>query len=107
MRGLGVRELAATIFNYTVGSGIFVLPAIAVLQLGSAAWAAYVLCAFVMALVVLVFAEAGSRVVITGGPYAYVGVALGPLAGFITGALLTVTDNTSGDSSNTLVYVAY
>ena len=35
-RELGTRQLAANIFNYTVGSGIFVLPAFAVLQLGTA-----------------------------------------------------------------------
>ncbi len=37
VRGLGVRQLAATIFNATVGSGIFVLPAVTYLQLGAAA----------------------------------------------------------------------
>ena len=66
-RELGVRQLAATIFNYTVGSGIFVLPAFAVLQLGSAAPFAYLTCAVVIGLVVLCFAEAGSRVSSTGG----------------------------------------
>ncbi|MBX6363733.1 MAG: APC family permease [Gemmatimonadetes bacterium] len=91
-RGLGVRQLAATIFNYTVGSGIFVLPALAVAQLGTAAPLAYLLCAVVMGLVVLVFAEAGSRVSATGGPYAYVETALGPLTGFVAGVLLSVND---------------
>ena len=33
-RELGTRQLAANIFNYTVGSGIFVLPAFAVALLG-------------------------------------------------------------------------
>lgn len=92
VRGLGVRQLAATIFNYTVGSGIFVLPALVVAQLGGAAPLAYLLCAVVMGLVVLVFAEAGSRVSATGGPYAYVETALGPLTGFVAGVLLCVND---------------
>lgn len=35
LRVLGVRQLATTIFNYTVGSGIFALPAIAVARLGA------------------------------------------------------------------------
>jgi APA family basic amino acid/polyamine antiporter len=96
VRALGVRELAATIFNYTVGSGIFALPAVAVARLGAAAPLAYVACAIVMMCVVLCFAEAGSRVSLTGGPYAYVEVALGPLAGFIAGALLLVTGLTAG-----------
>jgi amino acid transporter len=41
-----------------------------------------------MALIVLCIADAGSRVSLTGGPYAYIGVALGPYAGFISGVLL-------------------
>jgi APA family basic amino acid/polyamine antiporter len=91
VRALGVRQLTATIFNHTVGSGIFVLPALAVAQLGAAAPLAYLACAVVMALVVLIFAEAGSRVTITGGPYAYVEIGLGPLFGFATGILLAVS----------------
>jgi basic amino acid/polyamine antiporter, APA family len=96
VRALGVRELAATIFNYTVGSGIFALPAVAVARLGGAAPLAYIACALVMGCVVLCFAEAGSRVSQTGGPYAYVEVALGPLAGFVAGVLLIVTGITAG-----------
>jgi basic amino acid/polyamine antiporter, APA family len=96
VRALGVRQLAATIFNYTVGSGIFALPAIAVARLGGAAPLAYIACALVMACVVLCFAEAGSRVSRTGGPYAYVEVALGPLVGFVAGVLLLATGLTAG-----------
>jgi amino acid transporter len=90
-RELGVRQLAANVFNYTVGSGIFVLPAFAVLKLGSAAPLAYVTCAIVIGLVVLCFAEAGSRVAATGGPYAYVETALGPMFGFVAGCLVLST----------------
>ncbi|HEU4602981.1 MAG TPA: amino acid permease [Steroidobacteraceae bacterium] len=90
-RELGVRQLAANIFNYTVGSGIFALPAFAVLQLGSAAPLAYLTCAVVIGLVVMCFAEAGSRVDSTGGPYAYVETALGPFVGFVAGCLVLST----------------
>ena len=86
-RELGVRQLTAVIFNYTVGSGIFVLPAVVAGQLGPAAILAYLVCAFIMALSVLCFAEAGSRVSASGGPYAYVETAFGPLLGFVTGVL--------------------
>jgi len=41
-----------------------------------------------MACVVLCFAEAGSRVPLTGGPYAYVEAVFGPYVGFLTGMLL-------------------
>ncbi|HEX6559945.1 MAG TPA: amino acid permease [Longimicrobiales bacterium] len=92
VRGLGLRNLTANIFNYTIGSGIFVLPGIVAAALGPPALLAYLLCAFIIGLVVLVFAEAGSRVSVTGGPYAYVEVSLGAFCGLIAGILLCVTD---------------
>jgi basic amino acid/polyamine antiporter, APA family len=90
-RDLGTRQLAANIFNYTVGSGIFLLPGTAVAMLGSAAPLAYIACAIVIGLVVLCFAEAGSRVSATGGTYAYVETALGPMWGFVAGCLVLAT----------------
>jgi amino acid transporter len=102
-RGLGLRQLTAHIFNYTVGSGIFVLPAVAVAQLGNAAPLAYLVCACVMALVVMIFAEAGTRVTVTGGPYAYVEVALGPFFGFATGILLGAAELAAGGAIAALV----
>ncbi len=88
VRAMGVLGLAAGIVNVTIGGGIFRLPAGADAALGTGAAYAYVACAVVMALVVLCFAEAGSRVSLTGGLYAYVEVAFGPYVGFLTGALL-------------------
>jgi APA family basic amino acid/polyamine antiporter len=88
VRALGVRALAATIFNVIVGGGIFGLPSEAAQGLGSAAPIAYVVCAVAMGLIVLCFAEAGSRVSLSGGPYAYVEVALGGFVGFLSGVLL-------------------
>jgi amino acid transporter len=90
-RELGVRPFAANIFNYTVGSGIFLLPATAVMTLGTAAPLAYIACAVVIGLVVLCFAENGSRVAATGGSYAYVETALGPMFGFVAGCLVFTT----------------
>ena len=88
LRVLGVRQLATTIFNYTVGSGIFALPAIAVARLGAAAPLSYLVCMLSMGLTLLCIAEAGSRVSVTGGVYAYIEAALGPLIGFTAGVLL-------------------
>ncbi|HEX3158672.1 MAG TPA: amino acid permease [Gemmatimonadaceae bacterium] len=87
-RALGPRALAATIFNVTIGGGIFVLPAVVALGVGAAAPLAYVICAAAMGLIVLCFAEAGSRVSLTGGPYAYVESVFGPYVGFLAGVLL-------------------
>ena len=49
---------------------------------------AYIVCAVLMALIVCCFASAGSRVSLTGGLYAYVGVAFGPFVGFLAGVLV-------------------
>src|SRR5712671_5993246 len=87
-RVIGVRGLAAAIFNITIGAAIFVLPAHMAAGLGAAAPLAYLVCAVATALVALCIAEAGSRVPQSGGPYAYVGTALGPYAGFLCGVLL-------------------
>jgi amino acid transporter len=87
-KSLGVRELTANIITITIGGGVFLLPAIAAKALGSAAWLAYVISAVVFALVVACFAEAGSRVQLSGGPYAYVGQAFGPFWGYMTGVLV-------------------
>src|SRR3954464_3222061 len=88
LRELGVWGLAASIVNITIGGGIFRIPAVAAAQLGAAAPVAFVVCAIAMCLIVLCFAEAGSRVSLTGGVYAYVEVAFGPLVGFLTGVML-------------------
>lgn len=88
VRALGTFGLAAAIVNITVGGGIFRLPANVASSLGAAAPVAYLVCAVAMGLIVLCIADAGSRVSLTGGPYAYVGVALGPYAAFLSGLLL-------------------
>ena len=87
VRAIGVRGLTASIINVTVGAGIFVLPAVVASGLGPAAPLAYLVCAALMALIVLCFASAGSRVSLTGGLYAYIEVAFGPFIGFL-GAVL-------------------
>src|SRR4029450_13454178 len=87
VKALGVRSLTASIVNTTIGAGIFVLPAAVAAGLGAAAPLAYVLCAALLALIVSCFGAAGSRVSLTGGLYAYVGVAFGPFIGFLAGVL--------------------
>lgn len=96
VRAIGVRQLTAAVFNYTVGSGIFALPAFAYALLDGAAPVGFVVTAAVMLLVALCIAGAGSRVAISGGPYAYAEVAFGPFAGAVTGALFVLTCTASG-----------
>src|SRR5436190_12314318 len=93
VRALGVWGLAASVVNITIGGGIFVAPGTREVtgRLGAAAPLAYIVCAIAMTFVVYCFAEAGSRVALTGGPYAYVERAFGGFAGFVIGWMLWVT----------------
>ena len=96
VRAMGTFGLAAAIINITIGGGIFRLPANVASSLGAAAPIAYLVCAAAMALVVRCIAIAGSRVSLTGGPYAYVGTAFGPYAGFISGVMLWMLGTFAG-----------
>ncbi len=75
-----------------VGAGIFTLPATVALEAGAAAPWAYLVCAVVMAGVVVCFADAGSRVPTSGGVYGTVQAAFGPATGFVVGMLLLSSD---------------
>jgi basic amino acid/polyamine antiporter, APA family len=93
IRAVGVRGLTAAIINYTIGAGIFVLPAVVAGKVGSAAPLIYVVCAVAMGLIVMCFAEAGSRVPLSGGTYAYAETAFGPYVGFMIAMLLWLGAN--------------
>lgn len=93
IRAVGVRGLTASIVNYTIGAGIFVLPAVVAGKIGSAAPIAYVICAVAMGLIVACFASAGSRVSLSGGTYAYAEVAFGPYIGFMVAMILWFGSN--------------
>jgi amino acid transporter len=91
VRAIGTWGLAAGIVNVTIGGGIFRLPSGVAATMGAAAPLAYLACTIAMGLIVICFADAGSRVSMTGGPYAYVETAFGPFVGFLSGALLWVS----------------
>lgn len=88
IRAVGVRGLTAAIINYTIGAGIFVLPALVAGKVGGAAPVIYIVCAIAMGLIVMCFAEAGSRVSLSGGTYGYAEVAFGPYLGFMVAMCL-------------------
>ena len=44
IRAVGVRALTAAIINFTIGAGIFVLPAVVAGKIGNAAPIAYIVC---------------------------------------------------------------
>jgi len=87
-RVIGPIALALTGINVIVGAGIFGLPSIVAAALGANAVLAYAICAILIGLVGLCFAEAGSRVGGAGGLYAYVTVAFGSVVGGVAGTLL-------------------
>jgi amino acid transporter len=91
IRAVGVRGLSAGMVNYMIGAGIFVLPAVVAARVGGAAVLVYVICAIAMGTIVLCFADAGSRVSLSGGTYAYAEVAFGPFIGFVVAMTLWVS----------------
>ena len=84
-RSIGVLGLSANIINIIIGAGIFALPAIIAAKMGASSIIAYAFCGILIALVMLCFAEAGSKVTNTGGPYTYIETAFGDYAGFLGG----------------------
>jgi len=88
VRALGAFGLAAVIANTTVGGGIFSLPAAMAAAVGPWAPLYYLLCAGAVGAVAVCFAEAGSRIAVSGGIAGGVEKALGPYASFVTSTLL-------------------
>src|SRR5262245_63915212 len=85
IRGMTRYHLAAISLNGIIGAGIFGLPSIAAAMLGTASPIGFVLCAVIIYVVILCFAEAASRFTETGGPYLYARKALGQFVGFQVG----------------------
>ncbi len=85
----GIRkwDLVAVAINGIIGAGIFGLPAKVYALIGTYSLIAFVACAFVVTLIILCFAEVGSRFDETGGPYTYAHAAFGPTVGFEVGWL--------------------
>ena len=82
-RVVGVFGLSATVVNFSIGAGIYVLPAIIGIQLGAAGIVGYLLCGLMFAAIILCYVEIGSKIKTSGGSYAYVEKAFGPFPGFI------------------------
>ena len=88
LRTIGTRGLAANIVNSVIGGGIFAVPAALAACIGPYAPLAFLVCGVAIGAVAICFAEGGSRMPTSGGPYGYVEAVLGSLAGFIVGTLL-------------------
>jgi basic amino acid/polyamine antiporter, APA family len=88
VQGLGLFGLIASIFNCTVGGGIFKLPSSVFVLVGTASPVVFAICFVAVALIAAVFILVGKHITTSGGPYAYVRPVLGPYAGFISGVLV-------------------
>jgi amino acid transporter len=96
----------ALVINSVVGAGIFGLPSQVYALAGTYSLVAWAVSALAIGLIVLCFAEVGSRFGATGGPYLYTRVAFGPLIGFEVGWLMWVA-RLAGFASVVNLFAAY
>ena len=84
-RELTKWDLTAIGVNQVIGGAVFAVPAALAAALGGLSWIAVGLVGLLAMAVALNFAEAGSRMDATGGPYLYTRAAFGRFAGFEVG----------------------
>jgi amino acid transporter len=88
VRGIRRWDLVAIAINGIIGAGIFGLPSKVYSLIGTYSLIAFVVCALVVALIILCFAEVSSRFEETGGPYLYSREAFQPAVAFEIGWLI-------------------
>lgn len=88
VRGIRRWDLVAVTINGIIGAGIFGLPSKVYSLIGSYSLIAFFVCALVVMLIILCFAEVGSRFEQTGGPYLYAQEAFGSAVAFEVGWLI-------------------
>jgi APA family basic amino acid/polyamine antiporter len=88
IRGIRRWDLVAIAINGIIGAGIFGLPAKVFALIGAYSVIAFVVCAVIVTLFIVCFAEVGSRFEATGGPYLYAREAFGPTVSFEIGWLI-------------------
>jgi amino acid transporter len=87
-RGIQKWDLVLMIINSIIGAGIFGLPSKIFQLTGVYSLAAFFVCAAIVLIFILCFAEVASRFDKTGGPYVYTLNAFGKFPAFLTGWLL-------------------
>ena len=92
VRAIGPVSLAASMVGMVIGASIFVLPSTLAACVGPFAPLEILVCALAVGAVAVCFAVGGSRLPSSGGPYAYIQAAFGPLAGYVAGTLLWYSD---------------
>lgn len=106
IRGIRRWDLVAITINGIIGAGIFGLPSKVFSLIGAYSLIAFVVCAVVVTLFILCFAEVGSRFDETGGPYLYAREAFNPTVAFEIGWLIWLARLTAF-AANCNLLVAY
>jgi APA family basic amino acid/polyamine antiporter len=106
IRGIRRWDLVAIAINGIIGAGIFGLPSKVFALIGAYSLIAFVVCAVVVTLFILCFAEVGSRFDETGGPYLYAREAFGPTIAFEIGWLIWLARLTAF-AANCNLLIAY
>jgi amino acid transporter len=88
VRGIKRWDLVAIAINGIIGAGIFGLPSKVYALIGTYSLIAFAVCAIVVTMIILCFAEVSSRFDETGGPYLYAREAFGPVVAFEVGWLV-------------------
>ncbi len=99
-------DLVAVTVNAVIGAGIFGLPSRVYGLAGAYSLPAFLLCGVFTGMIVLCFAEVGSRFRETGGPYLYAGEAFGPVVGFTIGWLTWIA-RIAAFAANTSILLGY
>jgi amino acid transporter len=99
-------DLVALLVNVTVGAGILKLPSDVQKAVGNYSLTAFVVCAVIIGMIALCFAEVGSRFSGTGGPYLYARKTFGPTLAFMVGWLMWMT-RLAGFATLAHVFVSY
>lgn len=91
VRGIRRWDFLALAINSSIGAGIFGLPSKVYALTGTYSLFAFLVCAILIILIIICFAEVASRFKDTGGPYLYTREAFGSVVGFEVGWLLWLT----------------
>lgn len=84
-RRLGLSSVVAISISAMLGSGIFVLPSLAISQTGPSVWLAYLLASICILPASMSKSELATAMPTSGGTYVYLERTFGPLAGTVAG----------------------
>ncbi len=106
IRSIGRWSLVALVINCIIGSGIFGVPGTLIAAVGRASPIAMILAGLLTSVIVLCFAEVGSRFSEPGGVYLYSRSAFGRLAGLEVGWFYFLSA-VGGAAANASLFVIY